>query len=305
MASPQARLVKLLVRATLKHEPHSERKLVRRLRMVMNAPMLPKKIPAGIRIRKSILGGVKGQWIETGNPTITVLYLHGGAFIGGRVETYYSFCSKLAQHLNARIFLPTYRLAPEHRFPAAVEDVINVYRQLCSERKCNEHLIVAGDSAGGNLALVALMAARDANLHRAICGIIISPSVDMNGTLRSLKANSDTDCMLNAKMIEMAISVYLQGADPRDPRASPGLDDFRDLPPLIVTVSEEECLRDDAYVVSTKVKAAGGQVQLLSRPDLPHVWPVFYDFLPEARQDMKKICSFITQALAQNETDMP
>jgi len=297
MASPQAKLMKLMIRAALKHEPQSERKFVRRLRGVMNAPLVPTRASVGIKIHKSRRGGVSGHWIESTNPKATMLYLHGGAFIGGRLETYHPFCASLAQRLNARIFLPDYRLAPEHRFPAAVDDALNVYHHICAELKHEEHFVVAGDSAGGNLALGAMMAARDANLRKANCGILISPGVDVTGSLHSLRANSYSDCMLSAKMIDMAIGVYLAGADPRDPRASPGLGDFRGLPPMMVTVSEEECLRDDAYLVASKSRAAGGHVKLLSRPDMPHVWPVFCSYLPEARRDMMKICDFILESM--------
>lgn len=157
---------------------------------------------------------------------------------------------------------------------------------------------MAGDSAGGNLTLVTLLRARDENLTLPICAMALSPGTDATGTLTSLSANSDSDAMLSKGMIDMAVNIYLNGADPTHPYASPARGDFSGFPPLLITVSEEECLRDDAYRAVYNAHQAQVPVDLLSRPDMPHVWIVFPLLLPEAREDMHILVNFVEKHAA-------
>ncbi len=309
MASLAASTMKLLLRMRVKQsDPKSKADLVRHLRSAMNMPM-PSRIPQGVAVIKEAIAGVPGEWVTVKNPVMTVLYLHGGAFVGGKLSTYHTFCGQLAQRLNARIFLPDYRLAPEHPYPAATDDAFNVYRQLSADMKGGEPLVVAGDSAGGNLTLVTLLRARDEDYPMPVCALALSPGTDATGTLPSLSANSDSDAMLSKGMVDMAVEVYLAGADPAHPYASPSRGDFAGLPPLLVTVSEEECLRDDAYRVVYNARQAKVPVELLSRPDMPHVWVVFPLFLPEAREDMHTLVRFVEKHAAnwalQKQLDVP
>jgi acetyl esterase/lipase len=251
---------------------------------------MPSLIPRGVSLRQARVADVPGQWLSTTDPQVTLLYLHGGAFVGGRLDSYHHFCSSLAKQLNARIFLADYRLAPEHPYPAAPDDAFAVYRALIRE---GLPLIVAGDSAGGNLTLVTLLRARDHGLPMPACAVALSPGADATGELMSREANNDSDPMLSRVMIDGAIALYLQGADPKDPDVSPCRGEFHGLPPLMLTVSEEECLRDDAYAVAERARQAGVPVNLLSRPDMPHVWPIFSLLLPEARQDSRRLVRFM------------
>ncbi|EUC68956.1 lipase [Alcanivorax sp. 97CO-5] len=295
MASIPAHLMKLLLRAGVKRDIRDPDKLVKHLRRAMNAPLAPSPLPRGIRLQRGKVAGTAGHWLSPTDPQTTILYLHGGAFIGGRLATYHNFCGHLARTLNARVFLPDYRLAPEHPFPAATDDAFNVYRELMADPR---PIVIAGDSAGGNLTLVTLLRARDHKLRMPACAVAISPASDARGNLMSRQANSDSDAMLSHCMIEVATDVYLAGADPAHPYASPITQDFTGLPPLLFTVSSEECLRDDAYAAAHCARQAGVPVQLLERKDMPHVWPVFTFLLPEAKQDLPTIVRFLRKYLA-------
>ena len=254
MASLPAKIIKPLFRVVMKRDIQDPEHLVCHLRKVMNAPLLPALLPSGVSLRYSRVADIPGQWLTTATPTVTLLFLHGGAFVGGRLDTYHNFCGRLAQALNARIFLADYRLAPEHPYPAAPDDALCVYRELIEDSR---PLVVAGDSAGGNLTLVTLLRARDEGLPMPVCAIAISPGADATGELMSRQANNDSDPMLSQAMIDGATKLYLQGADPLHPYASPCRGDYRQLPPLMLTVSEEECLRDDAYAVAERARQAG------------------------------------------------
>lgn len=293
MASIQANMLKFLLRMRVKRELTSNAKLVRHLRSAMDTKLFPSPLPSGVRVRQASVAGVPGEWLEVADPRMTMLYLHGGAFIGGKLSTYHTFCGELAKRLQARIFLPDYRLAPEHPYPAAPDDAFHVYRQLSADLQDNEPLVIAGDSAGGNLTLVTLLRAKLENLPMPVCALTLSPGTDATGTLPALSANSASDSMLSKSMIDRAVDIYLAGADPTHPYASPCRGDFSGLPPLLITVSEEECLRDDAYRVVHGARQAGVKVELLSRPDMPHIWPVFYLLLPEAKQDMHVLVNFV------------
>ena len=295
MASLQAHTLKFFLRMRVKREMESRDHLVRHLRSAMDTRLFPSPLPAGVRARSGSVAGVAGEWLEVNNPQMTLLYLHGGAFIGGKLATYHTFCGELAKRLRARVFLADYRLAPEHPYPAATDDSFLVYQQLSAELDGKHPLVLAGDSAGGNLTLVTLLRARDADLPMPACAIALSPGADATGTLMALTANSTRDAMLSKAMIDMAVDIYLAGADPSHPYASPCRGNYAGFPPLMVTVSEQECLRDDAYRVAHTARQAGVPVELLSRPDMPHVWPIFHLILPEAKQDMHALVRFVAK----------
>lgn len=298
MASAQAEVLKAALRIRVKREVRSQRQLVAHLRGAMNSRMVPSPLPASVRMSHGKVGGVSGQWLEVTGSQMDILYLHGGAFIGGRLETYHSFCGHLAKMLSARIFMADYRLAPEHPFPAAPDDAYSAYVHMAE--RSGRPLVIAGDSAGGNLTLVTMLKARDNGVRLPACAVALSPGADATGELWSVAANSGSDVMLSKSMIDFAIATYIDGADPYHPYISPARGNYDGLPPLMLTVSESECLRDDAYLVASRAKKAGVPVQMLTRNDMPHVWPIFNLFLPEARKDMKNIAHFIQSHAGQH-----
>jgi len=295
MTSLSAIATKTLFRAALKREFTSKEHAVRHFRGVLDAPF-PSFLPLGISARKMTFDGVPCERLAPRRPGLTILHLHGGAFIGGKLGTYRPFCGALARRLQAQVILPDYRLAPEHPFPAAPDDCLAVYRELIACGVDPAELVVCGDSAGGNLTLATLQSARAEGLPMPRCAVLISPGADLSGTAASWAENDHSDVMLSQHVIRLMGEVYLQGHDPTDPRVSPLRGDFAGLPPILVSVSEEECLRDDAYALAARARAAGTTARLLSRPDMPHAWPIFFPLVAEARADMKTIVEFILQA---------
>lgn len=298
MTSLTTRVANQIFRLAVKSYRGSPDGFVRRFRLLTRISGARATVPSGVLCADATVAGVPGEWLVPHGARGTLLYLHGGAFVSGSPAMYRRFCATLAQRLSLRVFVPDYRLAPEHPFPAAPDDASAVYEALAAELGRDEALVVAGDSAGGNLALGVLQQAALNGLRRATCAVLISPGLDMTGSGVSLRQNARRDHMLSRHIIDHAIKTYMAGGDARDPRASPLFGQLAGLPPLLVTVSDSECLRDDALRLVAGVRDAGGVARLLSRPDAPHVWPVFINLLPEADEDLRHITSWVTAELA-------
>lgn len=297
MPSLIAHSMKLFSRMYIRHNPKDQASLVQHLRRSMNHSPLPVLLPPGVRAEAWQDAGVRGDRLLVAAPEQVILYLHGGGYVCGKTRTYFNICSRLARELNAEVLLPAYRLAPEHPFPAAIEDAVASYEWLLKQGWRGDQITIAGDSAGGGLSLGTLLALRDNGRPLPRCAVLISPYADVHSTTASIRGNDATDFMLGANMLEVGRNVYAQTPlDAAHPYASPALGDYSGLPPLFITVCDHECLRDDAYAVEAKALAAGVPVTLLSRPDLMHVWPIFAPLLPEAREDLTRIANFIRGA---------
>jgi monoterpene epsilon-lactone hydrolase len=243
------------------------------------------------------LGGVPGEWVNgQAPPEATLLYIHGGGYFTRSPQTHRSITSAFALRGFA-VYAPDYRLAPEHPFPAAIDDALAAYRALIAQTR-PERLAVAGDSAGGGLALAMLLAAKAENLPLPACIILFSPWTDLACTGASLLTNAERESMLYAPRITEAAAVYLDGADPQNPLASPLYGDLTGLPPMLIHVSECEILLDDSTRLAGRIRAAGGRVDLTIWPNLPHVWQVSQILLPEARESLDQAASFAKSTLA-------
>jgi acetyl esterase/lipase len=221
-----------------------------------------------------------------------VLFLHGGGYFFCSPKTHRQLAIALAKAASAPCYALDYRLAPEAPFPAAVEDAIAAYRWLAAEHPSAE-IVLAGDSAGGALALVTAIAARDQALRPASAVITFSPWTDLAVTGASVEDNARTCVMFKPDGIRAAAKLYLNGADPCDPRASPLYADLAGLPPLFLTVSNHETLRDDGLRLAERARAAGVNVTLTIADRLPHVWPLFVRLLPEARASLADVATFL------------
>lgn len=307
MSSIPARIIDTAFRIAMMGDPKSPAQFVRHSRRVVSFVRPPPMLPPGVSVKKTTLAnepsvppGVPAVCVSTEKPSATVLYIHGGAFICGGFSTYAGLCGQLAKRLNARVFWIDYRLAPEMPFPAATDDAFNAYVALASDYP-DDPLIIAGDSAGGNLSLVTLNRVRDslangsggAHLRLPACAVAMSPLVDFASATPSRRANAKTDAILSPRMIEFATALYLDGHDPKDPHASPIYADLSGLPPVLLSVSDSEAVRDDAYRFAHKARRDGSKVVLLSREDRLHAWPVLYTVLPEARKDLAEIFDFM------------
>lgn len=291
------RSVKLFARAYIKHQPQNQAALVKHLRRTMSNSPMPTLLPPGVAVERFQEGGLHGHRVAVARPGQALLYLHGGGYVCGKTRTYINLCSRLAKELDAEVWLPAYRLAPEHPFPAAVEDAVAAYELLLKKGWRSDQITIAGDSAGGGLTLGTLLALRDQGRPLPKCAVAFSPFADIRSTTRSISCNDASDWMLGRHMLEMGRGLYARTPqDMLNPYASPALGDYTGLPPLLITVCETECLRDDAYAVAAKARAAGVPVTLISRPDALHVWPIFVPLLPEAREDLPRVVNFIRAA---------
>ena len=303
MASLRAHLYDLTIRLAVKgrlggtHDVYA-------IRRAFEGARFP--TPAGVAFTPSEVGGVPGEWAETEGgggkgERPTLLYLHGGGFIACSARVYRPVTGRFAR-AGFRVFTPDYRLAPEHPFPAAVEDCSAVWAALAPAGPA----VVAGDSAGGTLALTTIIEARRLGLTPPAAAALFSPATDLIGRSASFRTNGRRDAMFRPESLMRLVPAYLAGADPADPRASPIEADLSGFPPLLIHVGAREILRDDSLRLAEKARAAGVPVELTVFPVVAHAWQLAESFLPEARRSLDAAALFLRRALpaeAQAETE--
>ncbi|WP_375463514.1 alpha/beta hydrolase [uncultured Methylobacterium sp.] len=288
MASLRAHLASFMVRRNVRKRLGSMSD-VAQIRAVFGGRSFPD--PAGATYGPGSVGGVAGEWVRPkagGSPERRLLYLHGGGFVACSPRTHRPVTGALAER-GFTVFAPDYRLAPEHPFPAAVEDACAAWNALAAEGPA----AIAGDSAGGNLALVATLAARDQGLPMPRAAALFSPVTDFVSADGSRVSNARRDAMFDPRALVHLGPMYLAGADPADPRVSPLAADLAGLPPLLFHVGEREVLRDDSVRMAEKARAAGVRVELRVFPVVAHVWQFAHSMLPEARCSLDEAAVFL------------
>jgi len=255
--------------------------------------------PRGTEVIAVDAGGVKAERITTprSRPDRTILHLHGGAYLFGFPALFRDFTWRIADAARARVLCIDYRLAPEHPFPAALEDALAAYRWLLAEGAEPRHVAFIGDSSGGGLALSSLMRLRDQGSPLPAAAALLSPWTDLALTGRSLSENGPSDPMIPVELMPAAVELYLAGADPRSPLASPLYGDAAGLPPTLIQVGSDEALRDDAVRMAERLKAAGCEVEIELWPRMFHVWQMFARIVPEARAAIAHIGAFLQARL--------
>ena len=299
MASVPARLLRAFARARIKTTPVDYR-YVRELRLRMGGAIVPTLVSRQVGLRPARpdeLGGVGGEWVGVPGATRTVLYVHGGAYVGGDTRTYRNLAGRLAVRLGADVALVDYRLAPEHPYPAALDDAVAAYRALLDAGVDPARTAIGGDSAGGGLALATLLRAREEGLPLPAAAVLISPWTDLTCSGASVEANGEADAMLTGAMGRAGAARYGAGAELTDPGLSPLFGDLAGLPPILVTVDESEILLSDAERLVERIESAAGRVELLRGRGLLHVWPVFVPFLPEALATVRRLGDFLDAEL--------
>ncbi len=251
------------------------------------------KVPPATRVTPGKLGGIPGEWVEGPQPgDVTLLYLHGGGYFGCSAESHRPITVAFALE-EFRVFAPDYRLAPENRFPAAVEDAVAVYRALLSAGYSPQRIVVSGESAGGGLTLSLMLALRAASVPLPAAAALFSPWTDLAATGDSIRTNTGRCAMFDGAGIAFSARYYLGDADPRNPLASPLYADLAGLPPLLIHVGADEVLLDDSTRLAERARAAGVPVELKIWPVVPHAWQLAPHLIPEARQSLRESAAFL------------
>lgn len=247
-------------------------------------------------IEKATGSPVGGEWVRPlggARPGRTILYLHGGGYVFCSEETHRALTVALATLCEAQVYAPAYRLAPEHRFPAAVDDARTAMAWLEAEGVDPGQVVVAGDSAGGGLALALLLARRDAGATPLAGAYLLSPWTDLLGTGASMRTNAASDAMFVAERVPNFARLYLGDASAAHPLASPLYADLAGLPPLLLQASEAEILLDDARRLADKARTAGVEVTMTTWRGVPHVWQLWTPYLPEAVDALAQAAAWI------------
>ncbi len=262
--------------------------------MAGNAPL-----PDGVACEPVRAGGVPCEWITApgASPRATVLYLHGGGYVMGSLTTHRAHVARLSAVTGARGLAVDYRLAPEHPFPAAVDDAAAAYRWLLASGIPASAIVIAGDSAGGGLTVATLLALRNAGDPLPAAGVCISPWSDLTCSGPSMTTRAALDPMVQRESLLRMASAYLGETSPTAPLASPLHADLRGLPPLLVHVGTSETLLDDGRLLAERARAAGVDVTYECWEDMIHVWHLFAPFLPEADAAMAGVGTFVRERL--------
>lgn len=247
-----------------------------------------------IAVESTEIGGVAAEWIGAASLSErgTLLYLHGGAWCMHLPFTYRRLAARLSRLTGMRVLLPDYRLAPEHPFPAGIDDCFAVYRWLVAQGHASRPLAIAGDSAGGSLALVTLMRARQAGLPMPRCAALLSPSTDLTGSGPSAKYNAAADSMFSPAAADLLPDVYCPGLDRSNPLISPLFGHWGGLPPLLFHAGSTEILLDDSVRGHDRARQAGVDAEIEVFVELPHAFQLF-EMLPESGIALAAVADFI------------
>jgi len=255
----------------------------------------PIPVEPDITVRQQSIGTLRCEWINAPEPgEAVILYLHGGGFTKGSLDSHRELVSRVARASNARVFNVEYRLAPEATFPAQREDAMTAYRFLLSEGIDPKALVVAGDSAGGGLAVLLLVAVRDEGLPLPAAAFAMSPLTDLTLGAESFRTRAHVD-PYTREGVGKVVELYLGGADARDPKASPLFADLRGLPPLLLQAGDYEVLLDDTVRLAKRATDAGVAVTLEVFDKMSHVFQMNSATDAESRRAISQIGDFVRQ----------
>ncbi len=266
----------------------------------MGANMMGKRFENldGITTEGVDADGVPAEWVAASDAgSGAILYLHGGGYVTGSVISHRGMAANLSRASGCRVLTIDYRLAPENKHPAQVQDAHTAYRWMLNNGVDASSLFVAGDSAGGGLTVATLLKARDSGDPMAVAGVCISPWVDMEGNGDSMKSKAGVDPMVSYEGLMDMATHFLGDGDRRDPLAAPLHADLAGLPPLLIIVGTAETLLDDAVRLHEKAESAGVDSTLEIWEDMVHIWPWFAPFLPEGQQAMDQMGDFIKEQI--------
>jgi phosphinothricin tripeptide acetyl hydrolase len=251
--------------------------------------------PPEVNVEQMTAATVPAEWLAPPRARVdaAVLYLHGGGYVIGSPRSHRHLAAAIGAAVAAPVLLPDYRLAPEHPFPAAVDDAVAAYRWLLGRSLAPSRLVIAGDSAGGGLTVATLLALRDAGLPLPAAGVCISPWVDLTCGGVTYATRAEADPIVKRESVAGMATAYLAGEDAKTPLASPLFADLRGLPPLLIQVGDDEVLLDDAVQLAERARKAGVDATLEVAEKMVHVWHWFFPMLDEGQAAIERIGGFV------------
>ena len=260
----------------------------------------PDKPPRGVTCEEISTNGVRAerQTYDKNDDERVILYFHGGGYVFGSPKYARRLTCEFTKRAAAEVYSVDYRLAPEHEFPAAVDDAVAAYRWLLDQGRDPSKIIFSGDSAGGGLCLALMLSCKEQGLPMPAGGVLFSPFTDLAATGQSLVFNENSDVMFKKVYIAEGAKRYLGAADPRSPLASPLYGDLAGLPAILSFVSDKEALYNDATRLHEKLAAAGVEEKLITEKGLAHVWPIFFPQFPEAGKTIRQAAGFVREKTA-------
>ena len=296
MSSWQSRLVNTGARILIRRRNWGdEQGIVRRARRVFGTPKIYQWLRTrGVRLTPVNTEKVSGEWLEVNKPESgVILYFHGGGYVSCSAATHRPITAALARLSHRRVFSLVYRLAPEHRFPAALDDAVAAYQWLLEQGLPASQISFAGDSAGGGLVLGTLLRVRDTGMPLPASAVCFSAWTDLAGTGASIVSNDGRGIMFRTENIAQFAGAYLGNLSRFDSYASPIFSDLSGLPPILLQVSSNELLLDDTRRVHDKILEAKGISKLEIFDDVMHCWQMLDGFIPEARVALRQAVAFI------------
>ena len=254
------------------------------------------QVPAfGVRVEADRINGLDVEWLTPKDHVEgkLLLYLHGGGYVVGGCDMHRQMVSHIARAGHIRALLPEYRLAPEHKFPAAIDDAVAIYRSLLDMGIHPEDIIFAGDSAGGGLAVATLLSLRDAGERLPAAAVLLSPFLDVTGSGASMRTRAVQDPWFKAEDLPIVAAHYCEPHQQRFPLVSPVFADVEGLPPMLIQVGDDEILLSDSERLADACVAAGIEVELQVWPEMWHVFQMFAAKMPESRAAIKKMGAYI------------
>ncbi|WP_410050590.1 alpha/beta hydrolase [Bosea sp. BH3] len=257
------------------------------------------EMPADVLVEEVDANGVRAEWTSTpaADPARVILFLHGGGYVSGSIRSHRHMIAQAGREAGTRTLALDYRLAPEHPFPAALDDALTGYRFLLSQGFQPENIVIAGESAGGGLAIATLVSLREAGTALPACAWCSSPWTDLEMSGATMQTKARVDPLIQRPYLQELAAAYLQGRDPRMPMVSPIHADLRGLPPLLIQVGSDETLLDDAVRLAGVAAAADVRTTLQVWPHMIHAWHLFYEQLADGRRALAEMGAFVRARL--------
>ncbi len=299
MPSIQASFVRLLVKYKINRILRDEIPVDEQRKRLDQLSILSFSSPF-TRIKEVVIGEIQADWIahRRAHSDYVILYLHGGGYNVGSATAGRLLAERLSAKSQAIVLAPNYRLAPEHPFPAALDDALACYDWLLARGFSPDKIAFAGDSAGGGLALSTVLKLRDTNRPMPASLVLFSPWTDLTLSGDSIRANGKKDLMLNEPWLAAMAENYAREHPKNNPLLSPLYSDLADLPPAMIQVARQEILFDDSKRIAERYSEAGNQMILDEWDGMWHVWQLFVKYLPEANQAVAQAGQFIRKQWA-------